>query len=111
MQRSRAALDRLVEILDERFHEPLTVPDLAREVGLSRNYLARLFRDRMGLTVQRYIANRRMELARHLLSTSRLSIKEIGAKVGWPDPQHFNKQFHRLAGLSPSAARALAASQ
>jgi len=63
----------------------------------------------MGVTVQQYIANRRMELARHLLNTSQMSIKEIGAEIGWADPQHFNKQFHRLAGLSPSAARALAA--
>jgi AraC-like DNA-binding protein len=108
MQRSRASLDLLVQILDERFCEPLTVPALAREVSLSQNYLVRLFRQRMGVTVQQYLANRRIELARHLLTTTGLSIKEIGARVGWPAPQHFNKQFHRLAGLSPSASRALA---
>jgi len=109
MQRSRSGLDRLVQILDERFCQPLDVPGLAREVGISQNYLARLFRQRMGVTVQQYLANRRIDLARHLLSTTRLSIKEIGATIGWPDPQHFNKQFHRLTGMSPSAARSLAA--
>jgi AraC-like DNA-binding protein len=111
MQRSRSGLDRLVKIIDERFCQPLPIPDLAREVGISQNYLARLFRQRMGITIQHYLANRRIDLARHLLSTTRLSIKEIGATIGWPDPQHFNKQFHRLTGLSPSAARSLAASQ
>lgn len=106
-QRSCAALECLVQILDERFCQPLIVSALAAKVGLNQNYLARLFHQRMGVTMQQYIGNRRIELARHLLTTSRMSIKEIGAKVGWPDPQHFNKQFHRLAGLSPSAARAI----
>ena len=109
MRLAGAALDRLVRILDERFCEPLTVPGLAKEAGLSQNYLARLFRQRMGVTVQQYLANRRTELAWHLLATTRLSIKEIGAAAGWPDPQHFNKQFRQLTGLSPSSARVLAA--
>jgi AraC-like DNA-binding protein len=34
-----------------------------------------------------------------------LPMKRIAARVGMPDPQHFNKQFRLLTGLSPSAAR------
>jgi AraC-like DNA-binding protein len=100
-----AAVDRLIDILHRELDEPLRVPDLARQVGLSQNYLARLFRGRTGMTIPRYLLLRRIETARLLLGTTNLPVKLIAARVGIPDPQHFNKQFRRLTGLSPTAAR------
>ena len=34
-----------------------------------------------------------------------MSIKEIGTNVGYASAQEFNKRFHQIAGLSPSAYR------
>ena len=84
---------------------PLTVPSIAREVGLSQNYLARFFRKRYGMTIPRYLLVRRIDLARHLLLTSDDLVKQIAGRVGLPDPQYFNKQFRRLTGSNPSDFR------
>lgn len=102
---SEQALMRLVRILDTEFEKDWTIPELASEVGLSQNYLAHRFRERMGITIQKYLLNRRIETAGHLLTTTRMTVKEIGAAVGLPDPQYFNKQFRRMAGKSPMATR------
>ena len=101
-----AAVQTLVGLIEARLRESLSIPDLADQAQLSQNYLARAFRARYGMTVPHYVLRRRIELARHLLTTSRMSIKQVAAEVGLPDIQHFNKQFRRLAGVSPSAYRA-----
>lgn len=104
-RRSDAALDRLLALLDERFAEPWAVPQLAQAVGMTQDHLARCFRQRLGTTIPRYLLQRRIAHARQLLTLTDLPIKRIAARVGMPDPQHFNKQFRLLTGLSPSAAR------
>lgn len=100
-----AAVQTLVGLIENRLRETLSVPDLADQAQLSQNYLARAFRARYGMTVPHYVLQRRIELAQHLLTTSRLSIKQVAAEVGLPDIQHFNKQFRRLAGSSPTVYR------
>ncbi len=100
-----AAVQTLVSLIEARLRETLSVPDLASEAQLSQNYLARAFRARYGMTVPNYMLRRRIELAQHLLTTSRLPIKQVAAEVGLADIQHFNKQFRRLVGVSPSAFR------
>jgi AraC family transcriptional regulator len=103
--RVETALVRAVERIESRLKLPLPVPALAEHTGLSQNYLARAFRHRYGMTIPRFILLRRIELARHLLATSKAAIKQVAYEVGLPDVQHFNKQFRRLAGVSPSAYR------
>ncbi len=103
--RVEKAMLKLLELIESRLKDVLVVPALAEESGLSQNYLARLFRQRYGVAVPRFILLRRIETARHLLTTSRASVKEVAHEVGLPDMQHFNKQFRRVAGMSPSAYR------
>ena len=103
--RVEKAMLTLLELIDLRLKEVLAIPELAEASGLSQNYLARAFRRRYGMPVPHFILMRRVELARHLLTTSELTVKQIAHEVGLPDVQHFNKQFRRLAGMSPSAYR------
>lgn len=92
--------------VEERLAGPLSVPDIARAVGVSHTYLTRLFRAETGLTVVSYIRRRRLERARHLLLSSTLSITAIAAAVGITDLQAFNKACRRELGASPRAVRA-----
>lgn len=103
--RVESAVYALVKIVESRLREPLSVPDLAEEAGLSQNYLARAFRDRYGMTVPNFLLRRRIELACYLLASSRATVKQIAHEVGLPDGQHFNKQFRRIVGMSPTAYR------
>lgn len=103
--RVEKAMLTLLELIDLRLKEVLAIPELAEASGLSQNYLARAFRRRYGMAVPHFILLRRIELARHLLTTSGLTVKQVAHEVGLPDVQHFNKQFRRVAGLSPSAYR------
>jgi len=101
-----SALEKLVAILQARFTENLSVPDLAEQLDLSQNYLARRFRQRFHTTIPHYLLARRIEHACYLLTSTDMPIQAVGQHVGMPDPQHFNKQFRRFTSQNPSAYRA-----
>ncbi len=103
--RSTAAVDAVAQWLKAKLAEPLNVPQLAKQAGLSRDYLSKRFHERFGLTIPRYLQQLRMEHARLLLSDTDMPIKLIGARVGYPDPQHFNKRFRELERISPTEYR------
>lgn len=103
--RAYPVVEQTANLLVQRLHQPLSVPELAEEVGLSQNYLASQFRQRFGMTIPRYLLTRRIEYALHLLVTTNIPIKEIAQRIGLPEPRHFNKQFRLLVGVTPSAFR------
>ncbi|WP_306190922.1 AraC family transcriptional regulator [Streptomyces sp. MK5] len=94
--------------VEEHLAGPLSVPDVARAVGVSHTHLTRVFRAETGLTVVSYIRRRRLQRARHLLLSSTLSITAIAASVGIDDLQAFNKACRRELGASPRDVRAAA---
>lgn len=106
--RTLAAVERVAAILTDRLHQPIEIGGMSREVGISRNHLSRSFRARFGVSMARYLLRRRMEVAAHLLETTDLPVSLVGQRVGVGDPHHFNKQFRKAAGMSPSAWRAAA---
>ncbi|MET3666078.1 AraC family transcriptional regulator [Caulobacter sp. 1776] len=100
-----ALADRLAALIEARSAEALGVGRLASLVGVPQHTIARVFRARFGVTIPRYVIQRRMAQARYLLETSDLPIKQVGERVGIPDPQYFNKLARRLLGASPSEIR------
>ncbi|BBY32908.1 AraC family transcriptional regulator [Mycolicibacter minnesotensis] len=91
--------------IDRRFTEPLSLREVAREVSVSAGHLTTVVRRRTGRTVLEWITQRRMGEARRLLTDTRLSITEIGQRVGLPDAAYFTRQFRQAHGVSPSQWR------
>lgn len=102
---SLAAVMQVAAMIDADFHEPLTVPAIARAVERSQGHLSRQFRSHFGVTIPHRLLNRRVEHARFLLESTDLPIWRVAERSGIPDPHHFNKTVRRLLGVSPSAIR------
>lgn len=98
----RPEIEHTIELLDRHFAEPITVGQLAGLTRLTPNHLNRLFQQRTGLSLHRYITRRRMTQAMHLCREGRLSVKEIAAAVGYDDPLYFSRAFRRYHGQPPS---------
>jgi len=90
-------------ILD-RLEQPLTVHGVAQDVGLSRVYLHRLFREFEGESPQVWIQRQRLSLAAELLQSGGRSVKEVAYALGWGDPYSFSRTFKRIKGIPPSQA-------
>jgi AraC family transcriptional regulator len=97
-------LQKLLSYIDERIGFPITVEELARHIGISRFYFARLFRNTTGRPGQ-YILDRRMEHARRLVEKRVLSLREVALATGFVRQSHFASVFRFRNGFTPSQYR------
>ena len=105
-QSDAAALAESVQVyLRENYDKPVDFSALADSLGVSAPYLSKLFHEQTGSSPSRCLADLRMGAARKLLMDSRLTIREIAARVGYPDPYHFSKSFKNAVGVSPAQFR------
>lgn len=99
-------VQRVVQYIDNHLGEGVSVDTLAQVAALSPSRLAHLFKEQMRLSVMQHLEARRMEHAKQLLLSTNLSVKEVGARAGFCNPEHFCVRFTRWAGRSPKAFRA-----
>jgi AraC family transcriptional regulator len=85
--------------------EPIRLATLARLVGLSPYHFCRAFKQSLGLPPHQYHCQRRIDLAKHLLVSTRASVTEIGLTVGYSETSSFTAAFHRTTGMTPTAFR------
>lgn len=83
-----------------------SMAELARQVGMSTTYLSRQFTDLFGVSFSSYGVIVRIDGARRLLSQTDLTAKEIARRCGYTSIRTFDRNFMRLAGMTPSAYRA-----
>jgi AraC family transcriptional activator of pobA len=94
-------LAEVFTVIDRRLGEPLSLRDVAHELGITPGHLTTVVRRRTGRTVQEWIIERRMAEARSLLSGTELPVGEIARRVGMADPGYFSRLFRRTHGASP----------
>ncbi|MBD8165043.1 4-hydroxyphenylacetate catabolism regulatory protein HpaA [Erwinia persicina] len=96
---------RFTRMVDEKYREHLTVPDYARELGISESRLNELCRRLANQPPKRLVFERMLREAKRLLLFSAGSVHQIAWQLGYKDPAYFARFFHRLTGCSPSEFR------
>jgi AraC family transcriptional regulator len=99
-------LTRFVEYVDAHLDRRIALDQLAEAAALSPFHFARSVRATLHLTPHQFVTARRMERARELLVTTRLSTAEVASRVGYANVAHFREQFVGTFGLRPSELRA-----
>ena len=96
---------KTVDILNESYTQHVRVGEIAKKIGISRNYLSDLFKKEMGVSPQEYLINLRMDIAASLLRSTGKPVSEIALEVGYSDPLSFSKTFRRKWNVSPTTFR------
>lgn len=99
-------LAAVVELVRERFAEPLTVQELAEAGDLSPLQLERRMRRVLGVSPKQFLLRVRLDEAMSLLATTTLSISDIAARCGYYDQSSLTRHFRRVVGLTPGRYRA-----
>lgn len=92
----------LLRVTQER---PLSVQQIAKEVGMSLYHFIRLFKAVFGETPNQYQIRVRLEKAKHLLMVSDYSVTEVCMEVGYSSLGPFSDLFSRRVGMAPSIYR------
>lgn len=83
----------------------LSIDRIAQSLYVGRTRLCTAFRHQTGTSLARYIRERRIDRARHLLSSTGEDIAWIGRQVGYIRPSSFSAAFTRETGVAPIAWR------
>ncbi|YCM42650.1 XylR family transcriptional regulator [Verrucomicrobiaceae bacterium 227] len=92
---------RAMGFIREAVAEGIRVEAVARKAGVSRRQLERLFRKELRRSVLSAIHEARIEVARELLTTTKLPVSVVGERAGFRDSRRFGAVFRKLRGLSP----------
>ncbi len=91
--------------IDEHLAEKISRPDIAEYVALNENYLSRLFHKEIGCSISDYILRKRVNMAKKLLISTKLSVSAIGERVGYDTTTYFIRLFKREVGKTPKEYR------
>ena len=98
-------LGSLLDLLHERYAEPLSLAQLAAQTGLSREGCCRLFKSMTGKTILQYLEDYRVTQGVRLLQEEAYSITEVAYLVGFGNPGRFSAAFARRMHCTPSQFR------
>ena len=98
-------VQRVMETIQARYAENLTVGKIAEEAGYNAAYLGRAFDQETGMSIREYLARVRTERAAALLRTSDKNVEEIAQLTGYANYPLFWRQFKAAFGVSPEAYR------
>lgn len=99
------AIIKCVDYIDNNYSETITMEHLCNVSGVSKQYLCRLFRNTLASRPMEYIAKRRIQAAKELLTGTEMSIEEIVEQTGFCDSSYFCKLFRRYEGMTPTQFR------
>jgi AraC-like DNA-binding protein len=94
-----------IAYLQQNYAERLTRQQVAKAVGVSEDYLGRIFLQELGLSPMEYLNRYRIKEAKVLLSQTCASVTDIADQVGFDDPAYFSRAFRKQVGVSPRAYR------
>ena len=95
--------------IENHYREEISMQDAAAALRYSDAYFCKLFKQCFKVNFSAYLNEYRVNRARQLILDPRLSLKDIGAAVGYSDANYFTRVFKRLTGQTPSEYRMTAA--
>jgi transcriptional regulator GlxA family with amidase domain len=98
-------LEQAITLIEATIADPLPVPEIADQIGLSQRQLERLFHRGLGCSVVQFGTLVRLQHARVLLIATKLSVREIATATGFNSLSHFASAFRKCFDRRPSDYR------
>jgi transcriptional regulator GlxA family with amidase domain len=98
-------LRRAVLIMEQNLANPVSIAQLAEQLGLSARQFERLCQATVGESPGALYRTLRLRYAHWLVENTARSVTDIALDAGFADGSHFSRQFKERYGLSPSMRR------
>lgn len=100
-------INSAIAYINEHLAERIYLEDVARFASMSVRSFNHYFKKHTGKTYVDYLNMVRLDVAKTLLTETRLEISNVGRRVGFPDAAYFNRQFKKYVGCTPGKYRAI----
>ncbi|WP_405645356.1 GlxA family transcriptional regulator [Streptomyces sp. NBC_00019] len=88
-----------------RLHEPIQLRDMAEQESMSVRTFTRRFREEVGISPGQWLAQQRVEHARHLLESTDRSVDQIARDAGFGTAQSMRQHLQTALGVTPTSYR------
>lgn len=95
----------LISYIKNHIQEKLTLEELSGLVHLHPQYISRLFKQEMNMTITEYITVERIEKSKKMLVETQNTMMEISIACGFSDSNYFTRVFRMREGIPPSQYR------
>jgi AraC-like DNA-binding protein len=101
-------IEKIKNVIIEMVHYKDDLPKvnfsdyLAEKLDYDYTYLANLFSEVQGTTIEKFIISHKIEMVKELIIYDELSLSEIAWKMHYSSVSHLSNQFKKVTGLSPS---------
>ena len=101
-------IEKIINVIVEMVHYADERPKtncsdyLSEKLGYDYTYLANLFSEVKGITIEHYIINHKIEKVKELLLYDELNLTQISYKLNYSSVAHLSNQFKKVTGLTPS---------
>ncbi|TWJ03382.1 helix-turn-helix protein [Mucilaginibacter frigoritolerans] len=89
------------QLLDHKEMNYPTIEVLAKQVAMSPSKLKTLFSSVFGMSVFEFYQHHRLNYARHLIEARKLTIGEVGLKIGYNNLSKFSQAYKKQFGYLP----------
>jgi len=103
----RDKIHQAAYLIKENLENPLTILELAKEVGINQTKLKEGFKEVFDNTIFGYLQQVRMNEARRYLLNTDFSIQQISNLLGYQNMSNFSAAFKKFNGISPLKLRGL----
>lgn len=98
---------RIVEFIDLKFQEPITLEEIADHAGMNPSAACRYFKKKTGESIFNFLLRIRLNYAKRRLSETDIPVSSIAYDSGFNNIGNFNVQFKKFTGYTPSQYREL----
>ena len=99
----RLIAEQCVLIINQNLSlQELSVRWISNKIYINENYLSRLFRKEMGISLNKFITKTRLKTAKKYMHDGYENLQSISQMVGFSDPLYFSKCFKKEYGVAPS---------
>ena len=96
---------KMIRYVDLHIAEKITLKDVSRAIGISREYASGLFSQEMKQTLTDYVNEQKMLLAKAMMVGENVSLSEVAASLGFENYHYFSRLFKKQFGVSPIAMK------
>lgn len=96
---------KALNLIQDHLDDPLSFDELARAVNMAPFHFHKVFREIVGIPVQAYIRNLRLDRAADHLATSAMKILDIAVEAQYQSNEAFTRAFKKAFGVTPSDFR------
>lgn len=98
-------MESAIRYMNDHLDVSITLADLAKHTGVSKQHLIFLFKKETGFPPVEYFLRLKIQKASQMLDLTALAIKEIGNAIGISDAYYFSRLFKKMKGVSPTEYR------